>query len=387
VRVWDAALAATERPAPEGHTGPVTGCAFTPGGDRLVSTGADDSVRLWAADDARPLGSRKGPVEYGHQWAVSHDLRRIVSATGDRTAVWEAETGAELFTLKGDTGYSGHGGIDACAFGPDERHLVTVHEDHVKVWDVASRTELGALNEGGGWGGVGPPVRFSPDASLIATGGGLIPDDETGRRPGLRVWDAESRALLRELEADPPVIFSPDGSRLLSSGRDRTLTMWDPATGARTASFELDAGGVDHCAFTPDGRWVVSVELARGLTLRDAVTGAVRALFMHTTTPTALALHPWLPRVVYGDSAGALHLIDLVGLRYGPIVVTPVDHGQGPTLTCPACRQEIPLPSGATGAVTPCPRAGCGLELRPNPFVLAGRRQRWHLGFRRKAGG
>lgn len=386
VRVWDAALAATERPAPEGHAGLVTGCAFTPDGARLVSTGADESVRLWTADDARPLGSRKGPVEYGHQWAVSHDLRRIVSATGDRTAVWEAETGAELFTLEGDTGYGGHGGIDACAFGPDERHLVTVHEDNVKVWDLASRTELGALNEGGGWGGVGPPVRFSPDASLIATGGGLIPVDEAGRRPGLRVWDAESRALLRELDADPPLTFSPDGSRLLSAGRDRTLTMWEPATGARAASFALDSGGIDHVAFTPDGRWVVSVELPCGLTLRDAVTGTVHALFMHTTTPTALALHPWLPRAVYGDSAGAVHLIDLVGLRYGPIVVTPVDHGQGPALTCPACRQEIPLPSGATGAVTPCPRAGCGLELRPNPFVLAGRRKRWHLGFRRRAG-
>lgn len=387
VRVWDATLAATERPVQDGHAGPVTGCAFTADGARLVSTGADDSVRRWDADDARPLGSRNGPVEYGHQWAASHDLRRIVSATGDRLAVWEAETGAALLTLEGDTGHGGHGGIDACAFSPDGRRLVTVHEDTVKVWDIASRTELGALNEGHGWGGVGPPVRFSPDASLIVTGGGLIPDDETGRRPGLRVWDAESRALLRELDAGPPASFSPDGARLLSSGRGRTLTMWDLPTGARAGSFELDAEGVEHCAFTPDGRWVVSVELPRGITLRDAATGTVRALFMHTTTPTALALHPWLPRVVYGDAAGAVHLVDLIGLRYGPIIVTPVDHGRGPALTCPACGREVLPRSGSTGDVTPCRPAGCGLELRPTRFVLAGRRQRRHLGFRRKQGG
>ena len=386
VRVWDAALAATERAATEAHAGAVTDCAFTSDGARLISTGDDRTVRLWEADDAQPLGSRKGPVDYGHDWAASHDMRRIVSATGDRTAVWDAETGTKLVTLKGDTGYSGTGGVDTCAFSPDERRLVTVHEDNVKVWDLTSRSELGALNEGRGWGGVGPPVRFSPDGSLIVTGGGRILDDETGRLPGLRVWDAESRALLRELDAGPPFAFSPDGSHILSACRDRTLALWEVSTGARLGSFELDPGGVGDCAFTPDGRWVVTVEAPRRVRVRDAATGSVRATFMHTTPPWVLALHPWLPRVAYGDSAGAVHRIDLVGLDYGPIVVTPVDHGHGPTATCPACHQEITLRSGSTGEVLICPGRGCGLLLRPNGFVLAGRRQRWHLRLPRRSG-
>jgi WD40 repeat protein len=387
VRVWDTALATTERPVPEGHAGGVSGCAFTIDGARLISTGDDDSVRLWDADDAQALGSRKGPVEYGHQWAADHDLRRIVSATGERTAVWDAETGAKLFTLKGDTGYSGAGGVDTCCLSPDERRLVTVHEDIVKVWDLESHVELGALNEGRGWGGVGPPVRFSPDGSLIVTGGGLIPDDETGRRPGLRVWDAESRALLYELDGGPPVTFSPDGSRAIGSGRDRTLAVWEVSTGARLASFALDAGGVGDCAFTPDGRWIVTVEAPRRVRVREAATGSVRATFVHTTTPWGLALHPWLPRLAYGDSAGAVHRIDLVGLDYGPIVVTPVDHGSGSTATCPACRQDVPLGSGSAGEVVACPGRSCGLLLRPNGFALAGRQERWHLRLPRRSGG
>jgi WD40 repeat protein len=34
----------------EGHAGGVTALAFAPGGTRLVSTGADRTVRVWALD-------------------------------------------------------------------------------------------------------------------------------------------------------------------------------------------------------------------------------------------------------------------------------------------------------------------------------------------------
>jgi hypothetical protein len=94
--------------------------------------------------------------------AFSHDGRRIVTASGDKTAkTWDAETGSELLTLKGHA-LSGH----AVAFSSDGRRIVTGSDDSMgdmgfgkalgakpksndptaKVWDAETGRELLTLN-------------------------------------------------------------------------------------------------------------------------------------------------------------------------------------------------------------------------------------------------
>jgi WD40 repeat protein len=52
----------------------------------------------------------------------------------------------------------------------------------------------------------------------------------------LRVWDAESGALLATLEGHQgrvtSVAWSPDGRRLLSGGDDGSLRVWDAESGS-----------------------------------------------------------------------------------------------------------------------------------------------------------
>jgi type II secretory pathway component GspD/PulD (secretin) len=54
------------------------------------------------------------------------------------------------------------------------------------------------------------------------------------------------------------VAFSPDGRRLATSSLDRTVHLWDPATGKVLLSLSGDKAGLLCVAFSPDGRLLAS---------------------------------------------------------------------------------------------------------------------------------
>jgi WD40 repeat protein len=54
------------------------------------------------------------------------------------------------------------------------------------------------------------------------------------------------------------VSFSPDGSRLASSSQDRTVKVWDTATGQEVLSLKGNGVPVWGVAFGPDGRLLAS---------------------------------------------------------------------------------------------------------------------------------
>src|SRR5262245_52079657 len=71
------------------------------------------------------------------------------------------------------------------------------------------------------------------------------------------------------------VAFSPDGTRVLSGSRERTVKLWDKSTGALIRTFEGHAYVVDSVAFSPDGQRVLSGSEDKTIKLWDAATGAL----------------------------------------------------------------------------------------------------------------
>ena len=54
------------------------------------------------------------------------------------------------------------------------------------------------------------------------------------------------------------VSFSPDGSRIVSGSRDKTVRIWDAATGVLLITLAGHEDVVESVSFSPDGYCVVS---------------------------------------------------------------------------------------------------------------------------------
>jgi tetratricopeptide (TPR) repeat protein len=114
-------------------------------------------------------------------------------------------------------------------------------------------------------------VAFSAHGRLLASGS----DDKT-----IKLWDVASGApkqTLTEHESSVySVAFSPDGRVLASGSHDYTIKLWDVASGALKKTLSGHEAPVHSVAFSPDGHLLASTGHDKTIKLWDVASRALK---------------------------------------------------------------------------------------------------------------
>jgi LPXTG-site transpeptidase (sortase) family protein len=156
-------------------------------------------------------------------------------------------------------------------------------------------------------------VAFSPDGSLLVSG---------GRDNTIRLWNAATGELLRSTEGHvdwvTSVAFSPDGTFLVSGSRDNTVRQFDANTGELMHVVGSHDGDVTAVAISPDGMVIASGSRDSHIKLWDVQTGQQLSSLDQFLEPVwRLAFHPNGTILASASEDGTIWLWGLWGEHSG----------------------------------------------------------------------
>ena len=304
-----------------GHTDTVRGAAFSPDGQRIVSSSDDTTIRVWDANTGQPIGE---PI-LGHTgWvtsvAFSPDGQTIVSGSHDGTVrLWRLGPDRPVELRIDNAGY----GIDHVRFSPDGQRVAAAAQDgFVRVWDAGTRKAMGAALAG--HRGPVSDIAFAPDGSRIVSG---------GKDGSVRLWDghgvAHGTLVLDGHKAQVnSIAFAPgtNDHRLAATDFDGTLRQWDADTGKAVGTLiQVPRASLNAVVYSADGTRLITASADGVVRVWNAETGraALPPLRGHSVRANTVAASRNGKLIASGDESGQVILWDATTgqlvRRMGPV--------------------------------------------------------------------
>ncbi len=297
----------------------VVAASFSPDGGTLAACGRE-GIMLW---DPRDLGAgprarypnfpRLYSAAYSRDGAPlasigTHGAIMVALAGGERllaaccsnvVELWELPAGRAIRRMEPHSG-----GVASVAFSPDGTIIATggsADDPTCKLWELGSGRRLHTLDNGTE-SVLG--LAFSANGKYLATRGGVA-----------RLWDVETGQLQRTLAqtghrvVDVAMPQAPQAPRplLATLGEEGTLIVWDFMSGQVVSKFrDVASAAPRSLAISPDGSIIVKATGDGPLRLLDPVRGATVATLYALPPSGAGSTDPaWLTLTPSGHYAGS----------------------------------------------------------------------------------
>jgi WD40 repeat protein len=137
-------------------------------------------------------------------------------------------------------------------FSPDGKHLAELKMagNSLILWDVNTGEKIKELD---GVKGAARTLVFSPEGHCLGLSCTPYPEYDT-----IELWDEEKRACFTHSAHVDTVAMSPDGMCLATGGRDKTVKLWHVETQQCFQTLSGHIGRILSLVFSPDGTRLVS---------------------------------------------------------------------------------------------------------------------------------
>ncbi len=214
-------------------------------------------IQWWDAREGKLLRTAKVSSDTVFGASLSPDGAKVAVGCVDNTVrAFETASGKELYKISSHENWP-----LATVFGIDSKRFVSVGRDSAaKLIDANAGQFLENVNQMRGE--LTAVARHPKKDEIVIGGADRVPYIYLMDRPrNMKV--GEEATLVRMLESQDGAIFaldwSPDGKRIAVAGAGRSVNLYEPDTGTRTASCKGHSAGIYSVAFSPD-----SARLATG---------------------------------------------------------------------------------------------------------------------------
>jgi len=171
--------------------------------------------------------------------------------------------------------------VTAVAFRPDGQELAVGGYHEITIWNPQDGTVLRRIKNVAErtYG-----LTYSPDGSLLAAASGT-----PGEAGEVRLYNPNDGSLVKDLcsmsDVAFGVAFTSDGKRLAACGADRSVRVFDVASGKEELTIEDHADWVLAVAWSHDNRYLATASRDKTAKIFDALTGQSQITYPNHSAP------------------------------------------------------------------------------------------------------
>ncbi len=274
-----------------GHTGHINDLTFSSDGGLLIvaagEAGLFGEATIWNTKTWKRQAVLRGHSDQLFSLALSPDGKTLATGSYDQTILlWNMKTGKRIKELTGH-----NGPVFDLAFHPQGEILASASGDRtVKLWNIQTGKRLETFAE--------PEkeqytLAFRGNGKELAAGGvdnrirvwRISPTGKAGSNRLLYTRFAHEAAILR-------LVYSPDSRRLISSGEDNAIKLWETKTYTQQQSLKNQSDWVTAMAVSTDNAHLFAGRIDGSLTRLDLKTNTTSG---NIATPIVREVQPASP--------------------------------------------------------------------------------------------